>query len=85
MTARKSRLVFKSGAACLAVGWLIAIVELALGMSVPLPLWLMLVSGCMALASTVARPTRPKLSEYFIVAAALISLSAVVFIVILHP
>jgi hypothetical protein len=84
-TAGKSQIIFWSGAACLAVGWLIVILEIALGMSVPLSLWFMLVSGCMGLASAVAQPTRPKLSQYFIFAMALTSLAGVVFIVILHP
>jgi hypothetical protein len=69
----------------LAVGWLIAIGETAFGMRVPLPLWLMLASGCMGLASTVAQPTRPKLSEYFIFAMALISVGGVILIVITRP
>jgi hypothetical protein len=83
--ARKSRPLFWLGAACLAVGWLIVIVETAFGMRVPLPQCLMLVSGCMCLASTAAQSTQPKLSEYLIFAAALVSVAAVIFIVMTHP
>jgi len=69
----------------LAIGWLIVIVETAFGVTVSLPVWLILVSGCMGLASAVAQPTRPKLSEYFTFAMALISVAAVIFIVIMRP
>jgi hypothetical protein len=73
----------------LAVGWLVAIVETAFGAAVPLPLWLMLVSGCMGFASIVVRPTRPKLSEYLVIAMGLISVAAIIIIAILivrgHP
>jgi hypothetical protein len=82
-TARRSRPAFWWATAFLAAGWLIVIVETAFSVPVPLPLWLMLIAGALGLASTVVRPTRPKLSEYLVIAMGLISVAAIIVIAIL--
>lgn len=76
----RNRPLFWLAVSCLAVGWLIVLGETVVGMTVPMPLMLVLTSGAMSLASTVARPMRPKLSEYLIVGAGFISIAAVIVI-----
>jgi hypothetical protein len=61
------------------------LVATAFGMRFPLPIWLILLSGCAGLASNVLRPTRPKASNYLFFAMAPISIAAVIILLVTRP
>lgn len=73
------------GAACLAGGWIAEIVAVALGMAVAWPNWLMLVAASGLLVSNVLRSTRPRASDYLVVAMAVLSVAAIIGIVAARP
>jgi hypothetical protein len=84
-TARKSRLLRRLGAACLAVAWVGGIVAAVLGVRISWPSWLLLVAASGAAASDVLRPTRPKASDYLVLAMGILSIAAVIGLVVTRP
>jgi len=83
--ARKSQTLFRWSAACLAGSAIVTIVATALGVRIWLPLWLILVANGAGLASDLVRPTRPRVSEYLVLAMAMLSIAAVIVLVVTHP
>ena len=81
----RDRPLFWLAVSCLAVAWLIVLSEAVVGMPVSAPLVLVLTSGAMGLASTVAKPTRPRLSEFLIAGAGVISIVAIIGVLMARP
>lgn len=82
---RARTLLWVLSAACLAGSATVGIVGSALGVAVGWPIWLLLVANGVGLVGGLAGPRRPAVQQYFLVAAAVLSILAVVGLVVRRP